>query len=95
MTVTPASLRAAYDEFSTAPDALVQARIDYATQQCDSTAWGALLDQGITLLACHMLALSPSARDLRLQQDSANTVYWLQYCDLRHKIGLVASLRVA
>jgi len=66
MAVTPASLKAAHPEFETATNGLVQSMIDYAELMVNPGTWGSSADMGITLLACHYLAMTPAGREMRL-----------------------------
>ena len=65
MAVTLVSLRTAHPEFTTVPDAVVQAAIDSATARLESTIYGTLHDDAITWLACYIAVTSPYARDKR------------------------------
>lgn len=58
MTVTPATLKAFAPELSTLDDTtVVQPAIDRAERRTARDAWGVKADDGVTLLACHMLTL--------------------------------------
>jgi hypothetical protein len=61
MTVTPASLRALYPEFTDPPyaDATINAWLVFAVQFVDPGRWGNLADLGVTLWTCHNIALLP------------------------------------
>lgn len=61
MPVTPTTLRALYPEFSNTtkfPDATINAWIPYAQQLVGEDRWGDAYDLGVTLIVCHMIALS-------------------------------------
>ena len=77
MSVTAASLKAGYPEFNDATDALVNAKIANALLETDSDVWGTNYDHGVTLLACHYLALSPDGRAMRLDPDGKAGHYGL------------------
>ena len=77
MTVTAASLKAAHPEFSDASDLLVTSMIALAAAQVSSATWGDLYDQGVDLLACHKLALSPDGRAMRLDPEGRAGHYGL------------------
>lgn len=64
MTVTPATLRAAFPEFAnstTYPDAQINFWLPTASEFVGSDRWGDLVDLGVTLYVCHHLALSAKA----------------------------------
>jgi len=64
MTVTLASFRAAYPEFSAAqyPDATITYNLGFASRLLDQVRWGELYDDGIMLVTAHNLVVSaPSA----------------------------------
>lgn len=58
MAVTIADFKAEYDEFALVPDVKVQAKLDAAALEIGD-AWGAQQDDAISLLAAHLLWLSP------------------------------------
>jgi hypothetical protein len=58
MTVTPATFKARYTEFSTLSDARIQIFLDDAALEMDSGRWGDLYDRGQAALAAHLLALA-------------------------------------
>ena len=88
MAVTAASLRIAHPEFTSAPDAVVNAAIASAAACHDSEVWGTLLDSGVELKACDTLARSPYGRDMRLTKDVMSTVYLEEWKRLRTQVGV-------
>ena len=74
--VTAASLKLHHPEFDPADNALVTAMIADATANVDDTVVSATqLDGVVEWYACHLLALSPFGRDLRLARDDSTSVY--------------------
>ena len=72
--------RTKFPEFGSRPaDPTIQSHIDDAALEIDSTVWGDLSEKAIMYLAAHTLALSPSARDMRLTKESPETIYYLEY----------------
>jgi len=69
MTVTAASLKAAWPEFDSAADALVTSKITQAYLSLSEATWGDLYDDAVTLKACHLLALTPDGRAMRLDPE--------------------------
>lgn len=69
MTVTATSLKAAWPEFSAADDDLVTAKIAQATRSLSEASLGDCYDDAVALKACHLLALSPDGRAMRLDPE--------------------------
>jgi len=88
MAVTIADVRA-WDEvaFTNASDARITAAIAMATRQHDAAVWGDLLDDGILLLTCHLLAGMSDGRPLRLVADAQATTYGNEWTRLRQQVG--------
>ena len=87
MAVTAASLKVAHPEFTSAPDVVVNAAIASAVGFHDSEVWGTLLDTGVELKTCDLLARSPYGRDMRLVKDGLTTVYSLEWERLRTQVA--------
>lgn len=68
-------LRAEYPEFSNAPEALVQAKIDRAVVLTDEGVYDAHYGHAILLRAADMLARSPFARQMQLVSKDGSTPY--------------------
>lgn len=64
-----------FPEFSGAPEALVLRCIAEAESRTPSVVWGEKRDQGVGLLAAHLLAMSPNAKDMRLKGDPSMSIY--------------------
>jgi hypothetical protein len=62
-------------EFTGAEDTLIQAKIDEATRRRRSEVWGDLQEDGIRLLTCRLLALSPYGRAMKMVSKDGTTVY--------------------
>ena len=77
MTVTAATLKAEWPEFEDASDALVTAKISQAEGSLDESTLGDLYDNAVTLKACHLLALTPDGRAMRLDPEGKAGHYGL------------------
>ena len=79
MTMTAASLKAKWPEFDAASDALVTAKIAHATLTLESSVFGDddTYDYAVGLKACHLLAMSPDGRPMRLDPQGASGRYGL------------------
>jgi hypothetical protein len=60
MTVTFATLTTLYSEFASVAEATVNAQIARALLRVDEAAYGELFDDAVTLVACHLMAKSPT-----------------------------------
>ena len=69
MTVTAASLKAAWPEFDAAADALVTSKIAQAERSLAESVFGDTYDDAVTLKACHLLAMMPDGRPMRLDPE--------------------------
>ena len=87
MAVTAASLKAAHPEFGAAPDAVVTATIARSVACHDSEVWGTLLDMGVDLHTCDLLARSPYAREMRLVKAEQTTVYRMEWERLKQQVA--------
>ena len=71
----PAAFKIEFPEFASADDNLVAAKLGDSILNCDATAWGPLLKQGVYYYTAQTLALSPFARDMKLVSKDGTTVY--------------------
>lgn len=69
------SFRALFPEFNTAPDQLVQSRLDQAALRIDPAVWGSRAGEGQAYLAAHLLALAPGGQFARLVSKEGKTTY--------------------
>ena len=58
MTVTADDLTTAFPEFASTDDEVIEAAIERAERRTNRAAWGVKADDGVILLACHMLAMN-------------------------------------
>lgn len=86
---TTGTWRSLFPEFNTAPDQLVQSRLDQAELQIDPAVWGDRAGEGQAYLAAHLLALAPGGQFARLVSKTGETTYGTRYRDL---IPMVAGL---
>lgn len=61
-----ATFRTQFPDFAGAPDAYVQSWLDAATRRCGASRWGTKQDDGIMLLAAHLMACSPWGNSAKL-----------------------------
>lgn len=93
--ITVASFLAEFEEFDPedgSRDTLIQAKIDAAYLRTDAAVWGAMRDEGAKYLAAHLLAFSPFARELKLANDSGQTIYGAQRKQM--EMAVVSGYRV-
>lgn len=81
-TPAPGTWRSLFPEFDTAPDNLVQSRLDQAALQLDLSVWGTRSGEGQAYLAAHLLAISPGGQFARLQSDKGKSTYGTRYEEL-------------
>lgn len=80
MAIDVATFKANFPEFQDAPDALVQAQLNYAISMINLPQWGIsmsqdLTEQGTFLYCAKYLALSPYARKMALVSKEGKTIY--------------------
>lgn len=83
MAVTAATFKAAFPEFVNADNSVVEAKIDSAKLQINSTIWGSRYDEGIMWLTAILLSSSPFGEAARLSDDKLTTIYHETYKRLR------------
>lgn len=99
-TTTAAIIKAEFPEFDELTDAYIDAKIADATGRVGAEAWGALADQAIKYLACHLLAMSPLGEQSKLELKSGPdagvqvTTYLLEYRRLLAQSGAAAACGV-
>ena len=81
-----AAFRIQYPEFRSAADAFVQVFLDSADLQLHATYWGTYRDQAHGLLTAHLISMSPSGQQARLQTDKGNTTYKQRLDAMRDEI---------
>jgi ABC-type transport system substrate-binding protein len=81
---TPAAgtFRSLFPEFNTAPDAVVQSRLDQAQIQIDPAIWGDRSGEGQVYLAAHLLAISPGGQFARLLSKEGSSTYQKRYDEM-------------
>ena len=77
MTVTAASLKARWSEFTPTDDAVVTAAIAEATRRTDVRVFGDRFDDAVGLRACHLLSAGAFGQQARLDPKAGDgtTVY--------------------
>lgn len=89
---TPAAgtWRSLFPEFNTAPDVLVQSRLDQAAIRIDTRVWGQRAGEGQAYLAAHLLCLAPGGQFSRLLSDKGKSTYGTQYDEMIPQVaGLI------
>lgn len=71
--------RSLFPEFNTAPDQLVQSRLDQAALTIDVAVWGDRAGEGQAYLAAHLLALAPGGQFARMVSKTGETTYGKQH----------------
>lgn len=79
MALDAASFLVRFPEFTSAPAPLLEAVLADASARTDATVWGHLTDQGVGLLAAHLLACAPNGQFARLEKDKSQTIYGAEY----------------
>lgn len=77
-----AGFRALFPEFKTAPDPLVQSRLDQAALRVDTSVFGTRINEGHGLKAAHLLAISPYGQMARMSSKAGDSTYNVQYREL-------------
>jgi hypothetical protein len=87
--VTYASFISARPEFNNTSitQASVEAAIADAEDQIDEEVWGDQTDIGVSLLAAHLVAISPHGQAARLVAKDGSTTYYKRYCEMRDNVG--------
>lgn len=84
-------LRTEYPEFSNAPEALAQAKVDRALSLTDEAVYGDQFAHAVLLRAADMLARSPFARSMQLVSKDGSTLYSLELARLTDINGCCAA----
>ena len=79
MAVTAAQIIAEFPEFADVPTADIDFKLADAVGRINATIWGALTDQGVKYLTCHLLAVSPLGEQAKLETEDGQTVYFQTY----------------
>lgn len=75
MTWTAATFKARWTEFEPTADALVESALAEAARSTDARLFGEKTDDGVGLLAAHLLSISPQGQQARLESSEAETTY--------------------
>lgn len=82
-----AAFRAAFPEFDTADDALVNAHLDMAEGRVDSEVFGDNYDAAHGYMTAHLLAISPYGNTAKLVAKDGTTTYGKNYEGLKMQCG--------
>lgn len=77
-----ASFRTLFPEFKTAPDTLVQSRLDQAELSIDSAVWRGRSGEGQAYLAADLLVTSSAGHMSRQSPDKQQSTYRVRYDEL-------------
>jgi hypothetical protein len=88
-----ATFRTTFPEFEIVPDGTIEQRLSWAIAQCDENTWGDLREQGVLLLAAHLVVLTPGGNPLRIEPPKNNpgaprSLYEAQYRTLLSLVGI-------
>lgn len=86
MAYTLASFIVDYPEFEEADAALVEGKLAMATRRVDAVAWGDQFDDGVGLLAAHLLAISPFGQMARMSATDGTSTYLKSYEAARDEV---------
>lgn len=73
MSVTVGQIQSEFPEFANTDPALIGYRLAEAERLVDPSAYGALTDDAVKYLACHLIALMPHGEPARLVESSEST----------------------
>ena len=79
MAVTIADIKASFPALATAPDELVQIKLDEATLRVNVDAWGNRADMGVHYLTAHLVTLDPAGVKARKVNSTGESVYLAEY----------------
>lgn len=86
MTVSVNRFRKAYPEFRDTSDELCSQKLAFAELRTAPSVWGALTEQGIMVLAAHLLSVSPEGQKARLATAPDKTVYQLEWERMKREV---------
>lgn len=81
---TPAAgtWRSLFPEFNTAPDVLVQSRLDQAELQIETSVWGNRAGEGQAYLAAHLIATAPGGQFARMLSKTGESTYGKRHAEM-------------
>jgi hypothetical protein len=68
-----------HPEFSATSAPLVERKLAAADRRVNAAVWGSLVDDGIMLMAAHLLAIAPEGEKSRMVKDDQKDVYLTEY----------------
>lgn len=87
MAVTVLQFKAEFPEFDNTENAVIQSRLSMASRQINATVWGAKTNDGIKMLAAHLIALAPLGEQAKLRHENRGTIYGDQYEALKAQVA--------
>lgn len=87
MSVTRTTLIARFPEFTSTPEALVDACIVDAALMVDEDYYGTKADMAVTFLAAHYIAMNPLGEMARLDKKGEKTTYLVLYESVKRSLG--------
>lgn len=87
MAVSVLQFKAEFPEFANTENALIQSRLTMATARVNSTVWGSRQNDGIKMLAAHLIALSPLGEQAKLKHENRGTIYGDQFEAMKSEVA--------
>jgi hypothetical protein len=78
-----AAFRTSFPEFAATLDATVEAKLAEAARRVDARVFGDKESDAVGYLAAHLIATAPGGQHARLEGDSTQTTYgleWMRLC---------------
>ena len=86
MSVTLRQFRNEYPQFRQTDNEVVQGCLTRAHRRVSTRAWGAKADDGIMLLAAHLISMGPSGEQSRLKKENRGTIYGDEYRSMMREV---------
>lgn len=83
---TTEDLTDAFPEFREADADLLSSRLGAAIRRVDALVWGSMWQDGVLMLAAHLLAISPYGMNARLSAKDGSSTYLAEYERMRLEV---------
>jgi len=87
MAVSVHRFRKAFPEFRDTSDELCEQKLSAAALRIAPSVWETQTDQGVMVLAAHLLSISPSGEKARLAADPQKTVYQIEWERMKREVA--------
>lgn len=77
-----------YPEFKNTAVELIDKKIQSATKRINATVWADLTNDGIMVLAAHLLSVAPEGEQSRLKKENRVTTYQLEWERMKREVTL-------